>query len=80
LCQNRLVLNLSELRKGEKGIIGKISRADVFLKLLDMGCVAGEEIQVQFIAPMGDPIAILVSGYTICIRIAEARVIEIKKI
>ncbi|MBK7639425.1 MAG: ferrous iron transport protein A [Bacteroidetes bacterium] len=44
------------------------------------GCVAGEEIQVQFIAPMGDPIAILVSGYTICIRIAEARVIEIKKI
>ena len=64
MCQNRLVLNLSELRKGEKGIIGKISR----------------EIQVQFIAPMGDPIAILVSGYTICIRIAEARVIEIKKI
>jgi Fe2+ transport system protein FeoA len=29
---------------------------------------------------MGDPIAILVSGYTISIRIAEAREIEIKKI
>ncbi|MBK9353999.1 MAG: ferrous iron transport protein A [Bacteroidetes bacterium] len=50
-------MNLSELRKGEKGIIGKISRADVFLKLLDMGA-SREEIQVQFIAPMGDPIAI----------------------
>lgn len=79
MCQNRLVLNLSELRKGEKGIIGKISRADVF-KVIGYGVRRGEEIQVQFIAPMGDPIAILVSGYTICIRIAEARVIEIKKI
>lgn len=78
--QNNSKLNLSELKKGEKGIIEKISRADVFLKLLDMGCVIGEEIQVQYIAPLGDPIAILVSGYTISLRIAEAKVIEIKRV
>lgn len=73
-------MNLSDLKIGEKGIIQHILREDVFLKLLDMGCVPGEVVEILFLAPLGDPLAILVSGYTISIRKAEAKIIEVKKI
>jgi ferrous iron transport protein A len=38
-----------------------------------MGCVPGEKIRVEQIAPLGDPIAITVSGYNLSLRLDEAR-------
>lgn len=67
----------------ENGIMCKIERIadqDVFLKLLDMGCIPGEEVSIIYRAPLGDPIAIKVSGYTLSVRLDEARKIEVKKV
>ena len=37
-----------------------------------MGCIPGEEVSVEQIAPLGGPISIRVSGYALSLRINEA--------
>jgi len=63
---------LSKLRVGESGMIATFKEELISLRLMEMGCVPGEHIKVVGMAPLGDPIAILVSGYTLAIRKAEA--------
>jgi ferrous iron transport protein A len=70
---------LSELQAGEKGIIHSFEKDDIFIKLMEMGCVPGEFVQVVQVAPLGDPISIAVSGYTLSLRISEASSIFIEQ-
>ena len=43
-----------------------------------MGCVPGESILLEQIAPFGDPISVKVSGYSLSLRINEAEHIEVE--
>ena len=63
---------LSELKIGESGVIHSFENDDIFLKLMEMGCIPGELIVVEQIAPLGDPISISVAGYQLSLRINEA--------
>jgi len=63
---------LSELRFGTRARIHSFEKNDVFLKLMEMGCVPGEIIKVEKIAPLGDPISIAVAGYSLSLRLDEA--------
>lgn len=63
---------LSELKIGESGIIHSFENDDIFLKLMEMGCIPGELITVEQVAPLGDPISISVAGYQLSLRINEA--------
>ncbi|HEY8735189.1 MAG TPA: FeoA family protein [Puia sp.] len=63
---------LSELRTGSRAVIHSFEKNDVFLKLMEMGCVPGEIIKVEKIAPLGDPISIAVAGYQLSLRLDEA--------
>ena len=63
---------LSELLVGQKGIIHSFEKDDIFIKLMEMGCVPGEAVKVIQVAPLGDPISIAVSGYTLSLRKSEA--------
>jgi ferrous iron transport protein A len=63
---------LSELRTGTSAIIHSFEKNEVFLKLMEMGCVPGEIIKVEKIAPLGDPISIAVAGYQLSLRLDEA--------
>ncbi|MCR5150675.1 MAG: ferrous iron transport protein B [Clostridiales bacterium] len=47
---------------------------------LDMGIIPGTEITVIKYAPMGDPIELLVHGYRLTLRLADARKIEVKPV
>ena len=67
-----MLKKLSELHVGESGIIDSFSSNDIFLKLMEMGCVPGEKVTVDIIAPLGDPISIQVSGYKLSLRLNEA--------
>lgn len=42
------------------------------LKLMEMGFLQGEEVVVEQIAPLGDPISVMVAGYQVSLRISEA--------
>ena len=63
---------LSELKMGESGVIHSFENDEIFLKLMEMGCIPGELIIVEQIAPLGDPISISVAGYQLSLRINEA--------
>lgn len=69
---------LSELKKGQKGLIDSFTDYELSLKLLEMGCIPGEMIEVIRIAPLGDPIAISVAGYMLSLRKAEAATVRVK--
>lgn len=45
-----------------------------------MGCIPGETISVEKIAPFGDPISIKVSGYTLSLRLNEAEMILVEEV
>ena len=63
---------LSDLKIGEVGVIHSFENDEIFLKLMEMGCIPGELIIVEQIAPLGDPISISVAGYQLSLRINEA--------
>lgn len=63
---------LSELSLGEKGIIVSLEDKELELKLMEMGFLQGEEVVVEQIAPLGDPISVMVAGYQVSLRISEA--------
>jgi ferrous iron transport protein A len=61
-------------------IIKSFENDDIFLKLMEMGCVPGEIIRIDHIAPLGDPISITVSGYNLSLRLNEAENIWVEEI
>lgn len=63
---------LSEIKAGKSVIVKSFSKDEIFIKLMEMGCVPGEVIVVDQIAPLGDPISIFVAGYYLSLRINEA--------
>jgi Fe2+ transport system protein FeoA len=73
------VKKLGELKKGDKGKIVKISGSgNVHKRLMDMGLVSGSEIEMQRVAPLGDPIEIKVKGYNLSLRKEEASSITVE--
>ncbi len=69
---------LGELHKGQKGRVDSFNDKQLSLRLMEMGFLPGEEIQVSHIAPMGDPIAVSVFGYIISLRLEEANTIIVE--
>ena len=70
---------IASLLVGEKGIIQDISYDSVPLKLLEMGCLPGKEVELIQIAPMKDPLYIRVNGSHLAIRKETAELIQIAK-
>ena len=71
---------LSEIEVGRSVVIKSFEKDDIFIKLMEMGCIPGEIIQIQQIAPLGDPISILVAGYNLSLRLNEANQIFVEEI
>ncbi|MFN5134369.1 MAG: ferrous iron transport protein A [Chitinophagaceae bacterium] len=71
---------LSDLQPGEKGLILSFQNEELYLKLMEMGCVPGELITIERIAPLGDPISIQVAGYNLSLRQEEAETILVERV
>ena len=71
---------LSELKLGQKAIIKSFGSQDIYLKLMEMGCLPGEEISVEQIAPLGDLVSVSISGYKLSLRLDEAEHIIVESI
>ena len=68
---------LSGLKKGQKAIITDFNVDAIPLKLLEMGCLPGNEVQLLQTAPMGDPIYINVNDSHVAIRKETAAEIDV---
>ena len=67
-----MIARLSELKPGQEGVIKEFNDNDIFLKLMEMGCVPGERILLEQVASLGDPISVKVAGYRLSLRLDEA--------
>lgn len=69
---------IASLQKGEKGIITHLSLDLVPLKLLEMGCLPGNEVTLVQLAPFSDPLYVNINGSYVAIRKETAVHIEIE--
>jgi ferrous iron transport protein A len=74
-----MMKNLAGLKPGQKGTITAIgSIGPLKRRLMDMGVLVGEEVNVVKVAPMGDPIEIRVKSYSLSLRKKEAEGIAVE--
>ena len=70
---------LKELEPGQKAkVIRIIGNGSIKRRIMDMGVVAGAEIEMERYAPMGDPVEIKLKGYHLSLRKNEAESIIIE--
>lgn len=67
------MLNITQLQIGQKGIIEDFDIDKVPLKLLEMGCLPGNEVQLLQVAPFGDPLYLIVNDSHLAVRVETAR-------
>ncbi|WP_232373012.1 FeoA family protein [Pinibacter aurantiacus] len=77
--KNMQMKRLSDIKVGQLVVIKSFENNEIFLKLMEMGCVPGEYIRIEQVAPLGDPIAITVSGYNLSLRLDEAQNIFVEE-
>ena len=71
---------IASLKKGQRAIIKAFSVDVVPLKLLEMGCLPGNEVALVQIAPFQDPLYLTINGSHLAIRKETAEQIEIELI
>ncbi len=70
---------LDLLRIGETGTVASLATAESTLagRLAELGLTEGETVEVLAVAPWGDPMEILLRGYRLSLRKAEARCVRL---
>jgi ferrous iron transport protein A len=72
-------MNLSMLKPGESGKITKIGAiGPLKRRLMDMGVLVGEDVKVEKVAPLGDPLEVSVKRYKLSLRKKEAEGISVE--
>lgn len=71
---------IADLNKGQRATIKEFSVDLVPLKLLEMGCLPGNEVSLVQTAPFRDPLYLNINGSHLAIRKATAAQIEIELI
>jgi len=70
---------LAELKRGERAVITDVSSIHVPLKLLEMGCLPGNFVELLQVAPFKDPLYLNINGTHLAIRKETADHILIEK-
>jgi DtxR family Mn-dependent transcriptional regulator len=75
----KMTMTLNELRPGQKARIKKIIRkGETSKRIVDMGVTPGTPVEVERVAPLGDPIEIKIKGYHLSLRKEEAAGITVE--
>ena len=70
---------LSDIKVGKKAKVTKVGGSGAIRRrIMDMGITKGVEIYVRKVAPLGDPIEIMVRGYELSLRKDDASTIEVE--
>ena len=71
---------IHSLKKGQKATIQDFDIDVIPLKLLEMGCLPGNVVELLQVAPLGDPLYLNINGSHLAIRIETAKLIEVELI
>ncbi len=70
---------LKDVKIGKTARVVKLQgEGAVRRRIMDMGVTKGVEIYVRKAAPLGDPIEIMLRGYELSLRKADAEMIEVE--
>ncbi|MGB9713058.1 MAG: DtxR family transcriptional regulator [Dissulfurimicrobium sp.] len=73
--------NLKALKPGQKGRVIKIrGRGETNKRIAAMGITPGSLVEVERVAPLGDPVDVKVKGYHLSLRKDDAESIEVELI
>ena len=73
------IKNIAMLSEGDKAVICHLKNSELSIKLTEMGCLPGTEIEVERPAPLGDPMRIKIGNeYSLSLRKEEASIIMIR--
>ena len=73
------VRNLRKLQKNQSGVVLAIrAENELGRRIRDMGLVPGADITVKGRAPLKDPVAVRVMGFTLTLRNNEADYIDVE--
>ena len=74
-------MKLSDLNTGEHGVIVKVQGHGGFRKrIIEMGFIKGEDVEVLLNAPLQDPVKYKLMDYEVSLRHQEAEMIEVNKV
>jgi len=73
-------MTLQEIQPGQSCIVKQVYANNLRKRIIDMGLITGTQIFVKKTAPLGDPMEIIVRGYSLTLRKAEARTILVDRI
>lgn len=73
-------MTLQDIRPGQSCTIKEIKTNNLRKRIIDMGLINGTSVLVKKAAPLGDPIEIVVRGYSLTLRKAEARTIQVERV
>ena len=68
---------VADLRHGQKGIIKEFTEHTLPIKLMELGCLPGNSVELLQVAPLNDPLYINLSGSHLAIRRSLAELIEL---
>ncbi len=73
------VIRLSELQTGHRARVVKVEAdAAIRRRLMEMGITRGEALFVEKVAPLGDPMELVVRGYHLSLRREESACIQVE--
>jgi ferrous iron transport protein A len=73
------MISLDQLRVGERACVGALLGTDAIVqRLLEMGLLEGDELEVIGLAPLGDPMEIRLRDYRLSLRRSEAARVEVR--
>ncbi|MBL4652388.1 MAG: ferrous iron transport protein A [Flavobacteriales bacterium] len=71
------LITLDQLQKGTQATIQSFEDEAIEEKMLEMGCLPGSIVELDRVAPLGDPIIISLADGNLALRKDEARYINI---
>lgn len=72
-------ITLDQLKAGERAVVlGYEGEEDLHYRLKELGLVKGTSVLVKRFAPLGDPMEIILRGYSLSIRKQDAAKILIR--
>lgn len=80
MTQNRPI-SLSMLQPGDQGEVVEVqAHGQVRQRLLEMGFIRGAHLRVEKLAPMGDPMELVIKGYHLSLRRDESACILVHRV
>jgi ferrous iron transport protein A len=71
---------LADLRPGQSAVVaGFLGSQSATQRLQEMGLTDGERIELVAVAPLGDPLEILLRGYHLSVRKSDARLVAVSE-